>query len=155
KEATSRSRPCAPTRKAAYRATMRERVQKSLERVVGDSASESAWLHTLSLLEYIGARKIARTAAVHHPPLEILQHWADETRHAAVLEALAVKLGGGRASSYLCGDAAKKYFAELDQTLAHWAIQSTGIGTERPEFSYLLVTAVIERRAMMLYPVYR
>jgi hypothetical protein len=131
---------------------MRERIRNALERVVQSASREAAWLNTLSLLEYTGARKIGRTAAAHHPPLEVLQHWSDETRHAAAFKALAVQLGAGEPSAYLCAEAAKAYFADLDETLSAWVAERAG---DAPVLNYLLVTAVIERRAMALYPLYR
>jgi hypothetical protein len=131
---------------------MRERIRRVLERLIPDPALESAWQQTQSLHEFIGARKIGRTAAAHHPPLEVLQHWADETRHAAAFQTLAVELGGGKAQPYLCGEEAKRYFAELDRSLSDWVQAQYG---EAPVLNYLLVTTTIERRAMALYPLYR
>jgi hypothetical protein len=131
---------------------MRERVWRALEALTQDPRREAAWLHTLSLLEYIGARKIGRTAAAHHPSTDVLRHWSDETRHAAAFKSLAAELWGGEPTVYLCGDEAKRYFAELDAALARWALERAG---ENPRITYLLVTTVIERRAMALYPLYR
>ena len=131
---------------------MRERIRRALELITSDPARESGWLHTLSLLEFIGARKIGRTAAAHHPHLSVLEHWADETRHAAAFESLATEVGGGRPGAYLCADEAKRYFQALDEALDGWVRARHG---EAPVLNYLLVTAVIERRAMALYPLLR
>ncbi|MFN0063021.1 MAG: hypothetical protein ACKVPX_10970 [Myxococcaceae bacterium] len=132
---------------------MRERIQSALEVVVRSSKQEAAWLNTLSLLEFTGARKISRTVAAHHPSLDVLQHWADETRHAAVLKRLAHERLGAEPDEYLCLEAAKAYFADLDAALAEWLLAHGGDGN--PLLNYLLVTTTVERRAMQLYPLYR
>src|SRR5262249_7814260 len=143
----------APEPGSRHTAGVRERIRALLERVTASVELEARWLQTLSLLEYIGARKIGRTAAAHHPPGEVLSHWADETRHAAVFQALALERGRGAPLSYLCGEGAKAYFAELDSALTQWTTRWAG--AEDPVSNYLLVTTAIERRAMALYPIYR
>lgn len=132
---------------------MRERIRRTLDRIAENDALERQWLRTLSLLEFIGARKIGKTAAAHHPSRAVLEHWADETRHAAVFAALAEEGVEGGAPDYLCGEEAKAYFAALDAALAS-RLAALSAGTD-PSLVYLLVTAVIERRAMVLYPLYK
>jgi 1,2-phenylacetyl-CoA epoxidase catalytic subunit len=132
---------------------MRFRLQAILERITADPALEGRWLNTLSLLEFIGARKIGRTVASHHPTLEVLGHLADETRHAAAFKRLARDVSGDESASYLCEEDAKAYFQRLDRELAAWA---AGVfGREDVQLNYLLTTTVVERRAMLLYPIYK
>jgi hypothetical protein len=91
--------------------------------------------------------------ATSHPRLDVLDHLADETRHAMAFKRLAGELVGGEPAEYLCRDAAGTYFHKLDRELSAWATEL--VGREHPALNYLLVTSMIERRAMMLYPLYR
>ena len=124
-----------------------------LEKIVINPALEARWLNTLSLLEYIGARKIGKTFTKVHPALEVLEHHADETRHAYVFKRLSAIVADGKDLGYLCGDEAVTYFQSLDKKLSDWISKLTGRidGIQ----NYLVVTAVIERRAMKIYPYYR
>lgn len=132
---------------------MRERIQEVLRRVAAEPAREARWLNTLSLLEFIGARKISRTVADRHPTLEVLEHLADETRHALAFKRLACEVAGGEVGEYLCPQEAKAYFQRLDRELAAWGARA--VGQEDIRLSYLLTTALIERRAMQIYPLYK
>lgn len=132
---------------------MRERLRKTLADISSDPALEARWLNTVSLLEFIGARKISRTVADRHPSVEVLEHLADETRHALAFKRLAAEVGGDNASGYLCPKEAATYIQSLDRALSEW---SQGvIGKHDEQVSYLLTTTLIERRAMILYPLYR
>ncbi len=124
-----------------------------LDKIVVTPPLEARWLNTLSLLEYIGARKIAKTFAKTHPGLDILEHYADETRHAYAFKRLSSIVADGKDLGYLCGDEAVTYFQTLDKKISDWMGKLTG-KTESYQ-NYLLVTAVIERRAMKIYPYYR
>ncbi|MCP3136876.1 hypothetical protein [Pyxidicoccus xibeiensis] len=132
---------------------MRDRIQAVLRQLSQSPRVEARWLHTLSLMEFIGARKISRTVADRHPSLEVLGHLADETRHAFAFKRLSAELGGAEPSDFLCPEAAGRYFQALDHELATWATGYTGA----PDMylHYLLTTTAIERRAMVLYPLYK
>ncbi|MCI0572904.1 MAG: hypothetical protein L0Y66_19315 [Myxococcaceae bacterium] len=132
---------------------MRERTLHVLKALAASPALEARWLHTVSLLEFIGARKISRTVADRHPTREVLEHLADETRHAFAFKRLACEVAGGDAPDYLCPQEATGYFQKLDRALAAWAMERTG--REDLVLHYLLTTTVIERRAMQLYPLYK
>lgn len=132
---------------------MRERIQQVLKRLAADTEREARWLNTVSLLEFIGARKISRTVADRHPTLEVLQHLADETRHALAFKKLACEVAGKEVEGYLCPQAAGTYFQTLDRALAAWAAKATG--AEDTYLSYLLTTTLIEQRAMQIYPLYK
>jgi hypothetical protein len=124
-----------------------------LEKIASRAELEARWLNTLSLLEYIGARKIGKTFAKTHPSLEVLEHHADETRHAFAFKRLSAVVSGGEDLGYLCSKEAVDYFQTLDRTLSDWMTKLTSkIDSYQ---NYLLVTSVVERRAMKLYPVYR
>jgi len=132
---------------------MRDRIQAVLRQLAQSPALEARWLHTLSFMEFIGARKISRTVADRHPTLAVLEHLADETRHAFAFKRLAAELSGAEPSGFLCPEAAGRYFQALDHELATWATARTGA----PDvfLHYLLTTTAIERRAMVLYPLYK
>ena len=132
---------------------MRERIQEVLRRIAQEPSREARWLNTVSLLEFIGARKISRTVADRHPTLEVLSHLADETRHALAFKRLACEVAGGEVQGYLCPEAAGTYFQTLDRALAAWAAQA--VGAEDTRLSYLLTTTLIEKRAMQIYPLYK
>lgn len=132
---------------------MRDQVKTILEAITADEELEAKWLNTLSLLEYIGARKIGKTMCQEHPPAIVLDHWADETRHAYAFKQLCEELAGGEYDAYLAPEAAQTYFQSLDERASHWVSEATG-RSETPQ-NYLLVTTLIERRAMMIYPLYR
>jgi len=132
---------------------MRDRIQTVLRQLAQTPEVEARWLHTLSLMEFIGARKISRTVADRHPSLEVLGHLADETRHAFAFKRLSAEVAGAEIPGFLCPEAAGRYFQALDHELATWATSYTG----RPDvyLHYLLTTTAIERRAMVLYPLYK
>lgn len=132
---------------------MRNRIKDVLDRITADRLLEARWLNTLSLMEFIGSRKISRTMAETHPSVDVLDHLADETRHALAFKELANLVHGGEVEGYLCGTAAKEYFFKLDRELSAWAAEMAG--EESTELNYMLVTTMVERRAMMLYPLYR
>lgn len=131
----------------------RERIQTLLKQIASEPALEARWLNTLSLLEFVGARKISRTVADRHPTLEVLGHLADETRHALAFKRLACEVAGGEVSEYLCPQEAATYFQTLDRELAAWATQA--LGHEDVTLNYLLTTTVVEQRAMLMYPLYK
>ncbi len=118
-----------------------------------DERLEARWLNTLSLLEFTGARKISRTVARSHASLDVLDHLADETRHALAFKRLAHAVAGGDPGAYFIEDAAKRYFSRLDLELSAWV--EGLVNREDRTLNYLVVTTMIERRAMELYPLYR
>jgi hypothetical protein len=132
---------------------MREQIRSALEAICATREVEARWLHTVSMLEFIGARKISRTVADRHPSLGVLQHLADETRHALAFKRLACEVAGREVSEYLCLPAAATYFQTLDRELAAWGAKV--LGREDVRLSYLLTTTMIEQRAMMVYPLYK
>src|SRR5579885_2493331 len=128
-------------------------MKECLDKIVVNPALEARWLNTLSLLEYIGSRKISKTFAKVHPPIEILEHLADESRHAYAFKRLSTIVADGKDLGYLCGDAAVTYFQTLDKKISDWISKLTRL-TDSFQ-NYLIVTAVVERRAMKIYPYYR
>lgn len=132
---------------------MRSKTKEVLKQIAANPKLEARWLNTLSLLEFIGARKIAKTvASKKHPPLFILEHQADETRHAFVFKKLAEEEESIHETDYLCGEEGIHYFQSLDQASEGWLREKV----RKDVFAnYLLTTTLIERRAIQLYPLYR
>lgn len=124
-----------------------------LTTIVKHPLLEARWLNTLSLLEFIGARKISKTVCQDYPSRDILAHYADEVRHANVFKQLGDTVAGFPYEDTLCTDAAVSYFQLLDKTLSEWLGHVSGVNNAYQ--NYLLVTRVIERRAMRLYPLYK
>lgn len=139
-------------RVAQHDETLRDRVNRILTVITADAVLEANWLNTLSQLELVGARKIAAYIGNRNPATAVLEHWADETRHALCLRQQA-ELLGGHAGGYLSLVGARRYFQSLDRRLSAWLDHTTAGAS--PENCYILVTTIVERRAMFLYPLYR
>jgi len=119
----------------------------------------SRFVNTLSMLEHIGSVKIARTQAGTAITEEILQHLAEETRHAQILKRIARRIGGDAVADYadgriLAGPAARGYFARIDAGVRAFTRERFPVAV-RPAAAYLLVTLLVELRASWLYPVYQ
>ena len=128
-------------------------IKDVLKKIVSDDVLEARWLKTVSILEYIGSRKISKTVAQKYPILEILEHLSDETRHAYAFAKLSEKMSEGKAVTPLCVEEGLHYFQTLDQNLSDYV--KNLLGHEDMYASYLFVTCAIERRAMSLYPYYQ
>lgn len=137
----------------------RRRFEQWLESVAQCEQLHARFANTLSLLEHIGSVKIARTQSGAAITAEVLQHLAEESRHADVLKRMVAKITVEDLDSYaddalLAGIEARGYFARLDA-----AVRAFARGSVAPEVrhaaSYNLVTWLVERRAMWLYPAWQ
>jgi hypothetical protein len=128
-------------------------VRELLEKIIANPDLEARWLNTLSLLEHMGAGKIMKTVGQTHPTLSVLEHHADESRHAYAFKRLSDQLSANGTADYLCKDEARAYFQTLDHQLAAWLEEHIQPTDCLP--NYLLTTSLIERRAMQVYPLYR
>lgn len=111
------------------------------------------FLNTLSLLEYIGARKIMKSQDEDLVTPTVLAHATEEIRHAQILKKLAIKVGGKNVISYephtlLCGTEARNYIHGID-----YKAQEI-LGESDSWRNYLLTTLIVEERAQELYPYY-
>lgn len=134
----------------------RERIKQTLEGICSDRRLEAKWLNTLSLLEYTGAQKISKSVASTHPERAVvLDHLADEARHAYAFKRLYehVVETTDDEPGYLCREAAETYFRRLDERATEWMTELAG--EQNQQECYLLVTTLVERRAMDMYPLYR
>ncbi|MBY0317035.1 MAG: ferritin-like domain-containing protein [Bdellovibrionales bacterium] len=127
--------------------------QNILKSVVNQPLIHARFLNTLSMVEFIGARKIIKSQPESSVSMFVLSHAAEEIRHAQILKKLAIKLGGKSVQTYsepslIAGDLARRYIQEIDQSAGMVA------GEQDSWLSYLLTTLIIEERAQTFYPVY-
>lgn len=88
---------------------------------------------------------------------DILLHTSEEIRHSIFFKRQAMLLGGNHFQSFaedvlLCSDSLKKYFYEID-ILTVDSIKKISSPTLQ-EAAYLLVTWLVERRALSIYATY-
>jgi hypothetical protein len=123
-----------------------------LEAICADVEVHARFLNTLSLLEHIGSRKImlARGAA---PDGRMLQHLAEETRHAFFFKRTAEKLARRSLdysqASTLAGTAARFYMGRLDARI------TSALPSGNDALPYLYISLVIEDRAIWAYRIYQ
>ena len=136
---------------------MRTRLIKFLMTLVRHPRYHGRWLNTLSFLEYIGARKIIKSQKACDLDIMILEHMAEETRHAHFFKKLSEKVSprhseghceGYRESELLSGRQAEKYFQDLDTIVAD------ELGMVKTLLNYLYVTWLVEQRAILVYETY-
>jgi len=126
--------------------------ETAVAQLEANPALHARFLNTLSLLEYMGARKILKSQREEKISAQVLAHAAEEIRHAQTFKKLALKMSSGNLSSYsedhlLCGKEAKEYFQTLDKAV-HDEIGEDAFA------NYLYTTLLIEERANQVYPVY-
>lgn len=114
-------------------------------------------INTLSLLEYIGARKIMKSQMDYSMNLELLSHITEEIRHAQILKVLALRLSDQALDTYsdshlLAGLDGKRYIQKVDHAVE--AALSDVLPTQKEVGYYLVTTLLIEERAAEVYPVY-
>ena len=127
-------------------------LESFLEELVLHPTQHAAFINTLSLMEHIGSRKIMLSQK--EMSSEILQHLAEETRHASFFKKQAEKVFGREVSfsedELLARKASIQYFARLDSGISN-ALKKKKL----PKIlAYYYVTAVIEFRAEYLYETY-
>jgi hypothetical protein len=120
-------------------------------RLAEDRGLHARFANTLSMLEYIGARKILKSQRAGDMTLDTLSHAAEEIRHAQLLKRLALTLSDGALTTWedgqvLQGPLARAYFQGIDASCA------AVLGAPDPVSNYALTTLLIEERATALYP---
>jgi hypothetical protein len=120
--------------------------KKLFRALAADGALHARFLNTLSLMEHIGSRKIM---ASQPPDGEVIQHLAEETRHALFFKRLAERRAG-RTLNYadedlVAGPEARAYMQRLDGFIACNA---------RGRAAYLAMSLAIELRATWFYRLY-
>jgi len=127
--------------------------QNCLQQLAKRPDMHARFINTLSLLEYIGARKIMKSQDEDLVTPTVLAHATEEIRHAQILKKLAIRVGGKNVISYephtlLCGSEARNYIHGID-----YKAQQV-LGEADSWRNYLLTTLIVEERAQELYPYY-
>lgn len=130
-----------------------KRWQTTLANLVDYPHFHARFLNTLSLLEYIGARKIMKSQDESRITPMVLAHMVEELRHAQIVKKIAVKVGGGAVRTYgddalVCGKEGRAYIQAIDRKAEEVLQQKDSWA------NYLLTTLVVEERAQELYPLY-
>lgn len=124
-----------------------------LEKIIHSRELLAKLLNTLSLLEYIGCRKILKSQMQESITENILTHAAEELRHARLLKKYALKLEPIICASYqphalFCGIEACQYFQNIDHA------SCSLLKHTHPYNSYLFTTYLIEMRALSFYQIF-
>ena len=125
-------------------------MKKLIKQIMSSDSLKARFLNTLSLLEYIGARKILKSQDQETFHAQLLNHVAEEIRHAQVLKRMALKIEPELCMTYapnalFCGEEASHYFQVIDHAAQE-------LFSERDTWiSYLYTTYLIEKRATELY----
>ena len=131
-----------------------ELLEPALERIMAEEKRHGSFLGLLAHLEYVGARKIAKSLPAKFAIHKHLEHLMEEARHATLLraqaEALIPALKAGKELSFSIK--AEQYLQMLDR-----GIEFILEKKQKPISTYdnyLLVSLIIEERAMKFYPLY-
>lgn len=119
-----------------------------LTRICSSQELEGHWLGVLSLLEYVGCRKILKGVPYQEVDVSVLKHIQDEAGHALQLKTLAEeRVGKHPFGSGLFDVAGWEYFQAVDRLSTELLL-----GKQEP---YPVVSWAIERRVFRVYPFYR
>jgi hypothetical protein len=127
--------------------------QDVLTRLSENRELHARFLNSISLMEYMGARKIMKSQHEKDVSFEVLAHMSEEVRHAQIFKKMALKLSEGQLISYdepflLAGNEARAYIQTVDQSVCQVLQQKD------THLNYLLSTLLIEERANSVYPFY-
>lgn len=119
--------------------------------IIKSDESHARWVNTLSYLEHIGSRKIIKSQNSKKVNIDVLQHIAEEARHAFFMKKICELHFKGLCPTFereylLGGASADLYFQQLDSTLFDQIEDKT--------LTYLYVTQLIEERALSVYKAY-
>lgn len=126
-------------------------LKEILTHVVQDSRLQAGFLAALSELENCGAKKIMRYQTRSNTDLSLLQHAAEEARHAYFFRKQACKFGAPMSYPWLDGRR-RRYLDRLELFIARCLSSESSVATR--EGCYVLTTYYIEKRATWLYTCY-
>lgn len=114
--------------------------------ITSDDEREKLFLNTLSLMEYIGCRKILKSVSFKKVNIEVLQHISEEASHAFLLKRLVKQLWGEDLTwdSGQLSACAWDYFDKLEEDLM------TQVASR--EQLYPILSQIIEKRVLAFYP---
>ncbi len=136
------------------------KLKLTLTDIITERDLHGRFLNTISFMESWGSQKIAGMQKYCNGSEEILQHAAEEARHALFFKSLAKKLAGDELDSFDGDDCilrndSRRYLDRLNILVSK---AMTEEGLSRKEFvwhCYLWVTLLIEERAMDVYGIYQ
>lgn len=135
------------------------RLAHILPHIIANDTQHAHWLNSLSMMESVGARKIAAYIHPNQVDLDTLQHAAEEARHAYFLKRQIQKLSidcPDYSNAYLLAPRSSfRYLHKLDLACARYLRQQGLSGRRFKQGCYLLVTYLIEVRAMAIYHTYQ
>jgi len=121
------------------------KLYKLLSAVTRSAELESEWLDLLSLLEYVGCRKIIKSVSYGQISRDVLRHISDEASHAFLLKILAERIGEKcEFSNRRLSVSGWDYFQGVDLS----------VSSLLPSDSYRAVSYIIEQRVLDVYPKY-
>jgi hypothetical protein len=124
-----------------------------LNRIVPDAPLHGRFLNTLSMLEYMGSRKIMATQQGESIDQATLKHVAEEAHHAYFMKRQAEKTATRPldfcAADLLAPAGARMYFQRLEAGLVRT------LGRESGHATYLYMSLVVEFRALWFYRLYQ
>ena len=127
------------------------KISRFLERLIHDKHLHGLWLNTLSFLEYMGSRKIAKALPQEKFNEVLLKHLSEEVRHSLYFKKQAHRVSsqnyGFHKQELLAGAEARIYFQNLDE-------KSKELAKGHIFLNYLLTTWIIEKRAVQVYTLY-
>jgi rubrerythrin len=129
-----------------------------LHKIVQNREWHARFLNTLSLMELCGAQRLARAMLSCPQRTFLLEHVAEEYRHAYFLRRLANKVAERDLATFdeenvFCHKQSSSYIKSVDRriciSIKHHAISFI------TNIAYLLTTLVIEQRALPFYTLYQ
>jgi len=139
-----------------------ERTLENLfQQIAAEPSRHARFLNTISMLEYIGARKIMKSQRAEEFDMELLTHVSEETKHAWLVKRLAQQIHKESVETYahehlLCGKQAEAYIQDLDDA-AEKALENAtdpSNGSSLGWLNYLYTSLLIEERADVFYAAY-
>ena len=131
------------------------RLEAFLARVVGDRAAHARFLNTLSMLEHMGARRIAMTQTAPALGQDTLKHMAEEARHAFFFKRQADRFAG-TALDYDDADMTAPAYARMYfKRLENFIVTDVEATAEPRRMAYLYMSMIVEFRAVWAFSVYQ
>lgn len=134
--------------------------QALLDSMTQTPTTHALWLNTLSFMEHIGCRKIIKSQNSERLTEMVLEHAAEEARHALFFKRLSLKVKPDFCKTYesqflILGENCEKYFQTLDTETEKFLSNQTLESLKLSFLTYLYVTLLVEERAMDLYHTYQ
>lgn len=130
-----------------------------LRSIISDKSVHARFINTLSLMELLGAHKLARLAPFLGHRTAFLEHVAEEFRHAYFLRSLAEKVLDNEICAYESATLwaereSRAYINRLHRYLC-LLLKQEKLTANIKHRAYLLSTFVIETRALPFYRAYQ